>query len=197
MIVLMGMAGSGKGTQGKMLAEIFGWRALSVGSVIRETGGYEEIINKGGLIPDEDVIKMMNHQISKAEDEGFDLILDGYPRDAVQAKYVTENMKGEIDGVIILEVPREELFKRLELRGRDDDQTRESIEHRFRVYEENKKAILEFFRGQGVPIVEIDGVGTVEEVNQRLVKVVEELNPNATEQENDVNGGEIEKSYGE
>ncbi len=197
MIVLMGMAGSGKGTQGKMLSETFGWRALSVGSVIRETGGYEEIINKGGLIPDEDVIKMMNRQIAKAEDEGFDLILDGYPRDAVQAKYVTENMKGEIDGVVILEVPKEELFKRLELRGRDDDKSKESIEKRFQVFEENLKAILEFFEGQGVPIVRVDGVGKIEEVNKRLVKVVEELNPEATEQKDDVNGGEIEKSYGE
>ena len=47
MIVLMGMAGSGKGTQGKALSEIFGWRWLSVGEAIRNTGGYEKIINAG------------------------------------------------------------------------------------------------------------------------------------------------------
>ena len=67
MIILFGLAGSGKGTQGKALSEIFGWRWLSVGDAIREHGGYEEIINSGGLIPDEDVIKLMDKQIKKAE----------------------------------------------------------------------------------------------------------------------------------
>ena len=92
MIILFGLAGSGKGTQGKALSEIFGWRWLSVGDAIREHGGYEEIINSGGLIPDEDVIKLMDKQIKKAEAEGFDVILDGYPRDAVQTKWILENM---------------------------------------------------------------------------------------------------------
>ena len=72
MIILFGLAGSGKGTQGKALSEIFGWRWLSVGEAIRQHGGYEEIINNGGLIPDEDVIRLMDKQIKKAEDEGFE-----------------------------------------------------------------------------------------------------------------------------
>ena len=77
MIVLFGMAGSGKGTQGKALSEIFGWRWLSVGDVIRRTGAYAELTNKGKLIPDEDVIKLMDKEIALTEDEGFDVILDG------------------------------------------------------------------------------------------------------------------------
>ena len=67
MIILFGLAGSGKGTQGKALSEIFGWRSLSVGQAIRDTGGYTEATNKGELIPDEDVINLMNRQIEKAE----------------------------------------------------------------------------------------------------------------------------------
>ena len=85
MIILFGLAGSGKGTQGKALSEIFGWRSLSVGQAIRDTGDYAEATNKGELIPDEDVIRLMNHQIDKAEAEGFDVILDGYPRTVGQA----------------------------------------------------------------------------------------------------------------
>ena len=197
MIVLMGMAGSGKGTQGKALSEIFGWRWLSVGEAIRETGGYEEIINAGHLIPDEDVIELMNRQIEKAEDEGFDLILDGYPRDELQAKYVVENMAEKIDGVIVLVVPREELLERLALRGRDDDKERESIERRFDVFVKNAQPILDLFAEAGVPIERVDGVGKIEEVTKRLVAVVERMNPEATEQRQDVNGGEIERSYGE
>ena len=71
MIILFGLAGSGKGTQGKALAEIFGWRTISVGQAIRDTGEYAAVIDKGNLIPDEEVTKLMNHQIEKAEAEGF------------------------------------------------------------------------------------------------------------------------------
>ena len=197
MIILFGLAGSGKGTQGKALSEIFGWRWLSVGEAIRQTGGYEEIINKGILIPDDEVIKIMNHQIEKAEAEGFDLILDGYPRDKTQAEYVMEHMAEKIDGAIILEVPKEELYERLSLRGRDDDKDRASIERRFDIFEQNIGSILPMFAAKNIPVERINGVGAVEEVTKRLVEVVKKMNPEATEQTSDVNGEEIEKSYGE
>ena len=197
MITLFGLAGSGKGTQGKALSEIFGWKWLSVGEAIRRTGGYGEIINGGNLIPDEDVIEIMNKQIAKAEDEGFDLILDGYPRTEVQAQYIVDNMAEKMDGAILLEVPKEELFKRLELRWREDDKQKGAIERRFEVFETNIRPIMELFEKAGIPVVRVDGVGEVGEVTDRLVDVVERLNPNATEQDDDVNGDDIERSYGE
>ena len=197
MIILFGLAGSGKGTQGKALSELFGWRWLSVGEAIRQTGGYEDIINNGGLIPDEDVIKLMDKQIKKAEAEGFDLILDGYPRDAKQAEYIMETMADKIDGAIILEVPKDELYERLALRGRDDDKEKESIDRRFAIFEQNISSILPLLEAKNIPIERVDGVGAIEEVTDRLVKVVKTMNPDATEQTQDVNGGEIEKSYGE
>ena len=197
MIALFGLAGSGKGTQGKALSEIFGWQWLSVGEAIRQAGGYKEIIDRGDLIPDEDVIKIMNKQIEKAEDEGFDVILDGYPRTVAQAEYIVENMPEKMDGAILLEVPKDELIKRLQLRWRDDDQKIGAIERRFEIFEENIGRILSLFEGAGIPIVRVDGMGEVGEVTDRLVDVVEQLNPDATEQNDDVNGGEIERSYGE
>lgn len=197
MIILFGLAGSGKGTQGKAISEIFGWKWLSVGEAIRQTGGYEEIINKGGLIPDDDVIKLMDKQINKAEDEGFDVVLDGYPRDVYQAEYVASTMADKIDGAIILEVPKEELYQRLALRGRDDDKEQESIDRRFEVFEQNIGAILPLLEAKNIPIEHVDGVGKIEEVTERLVNVIKQMNPDATEQIQDVNGGEIEKSYGE
>ena len=197
MIILFGLAGSGKGTQGKALSEIFGWRWLSVGEAIRQHGGYEEIINSGSLIPDEDVIHLMDKQIKKAEDEGFDVILDGYPRDKAQAEYIMEHMADKVDGAIILEVPKSELYERLALRGRDDDKERASIDQRFAIFEQNIYSILPLLEAKNIPIVRVDGVGKIEDVTARLVNVVKKMNPDATEQEQDVNGDDIERSYGE
>ena len=197
MIILFGLAGSGKGTQGKALSELFGWRWLSVGEAIRQTGEFKEITDKGELIPDGKVIELMNKQINKAEAEGFDVILDGYPRNQVQAEYIVNHMPEKIDGAIILEVPKDELIERLALRGRDDDKEKESIERRFNIFEQNICSILPLLENKNIPIERVDGVGTVEEVTDRLVEVFEKLNPDAQIQTDDVNGGEIEKSYGE
>jgi adenylate kinase len=197
MIILFGLAGSGKGTQGKALSEIFGWRQLSVGEAIRSTGEYAEIIDKGNLIPDEDVIKLMNKQIEKAEAEGFDVILDGYPRTNTQADYIVSHMADKIDGAIILDVPKEELYERLALRGRDDDKERSAIDRRFEIFEQNICSILPLFEAKNIPVVHVDGVGEIDVVTNRLVDAVQKFNPNATKQTADVNGGEIEKSYGE
>lgn len=197
MIILFGLAGSGKGTQGKALSEIFGWRALSVGQVIRDTGAYTDIINKGSLIPDDDVNRLMAKQIERAEAEGFDVILDGYPRDVAQAEYISEHLADKIDGAIILEVPKEELYQRLALRGRDDDLEKSSIDRRFEIFEENIGSILPILAKCNIPVERVNGVGTEGEVTDRLVDVIKKINPAAAEQNDDVNGGEIEKSYGE
>ncbi len=197
MIVLFGLAGSGKGTQGKALSELFGWRTLSVGQVIRDSGKYTNTINHGNLIPDDDVIALMNAQIERSEAEGFNIILDGYPRDEYQAKWIMKNMAEKLEGGIILEVPKEELYERLSLRGRDDDQDKESIDRRFESFDENISKILPLFAEKNIEVRRVNGVGTVEEVTDRLIKVVQELVPSASIQENDVNGDEIERSYGE
>ena len=197
MIILFGLAGSGKGTQAKALSEIFGWRTFSVGQVIRDTGEYASIIDKGGLIPDDDVIRLMTKQIEIANAEGYDVILDGYPRTEYQAKWLMEHMKDDIKGAIILEVPKEELYQRLELRGREDDKSKEAIDRRWEIFEQNIYPILSQLEQNNIKIKKVDGVGEVGTVTGRLIAAVEELEPTATKQVDDVNGEEIEKSYGE
>ena len=198
MIILFGMAGSGKGTQGNALAEIFGWKWLSVGQVIRETGGYEEIINRGELISDEDVVRLMSERINRLEQDGFDVILDGYPRNEWQAKWLAENGYLEkVDLAIILDVPKEELIQRLKLRGRDDDMSEESIRKRFKVFEQNISSMTSILKSNGVAVESVNGVGEIGEVTDRLVDIVEKLVPDAIEQAEDVNNGDIEHSYGE
>lgn len=197
MIVLFGLAGTGKGTQAKALSEFFGWRTFSVGQVIRDTGKYNDTTNQGGLIPDDDVIKLMTEQIEKATAEGFNIILDGYPRTEYQAQWLMDHMRDDISGAIILEVPKDELYERLELRGREDDKSKDAIDRRFQIFEQNITPIIKLFEQNNIPIEKVDGVGAVEVVTDRLIAVVEELDPTATAQLDDVNGEEIEKSYGE
>ena len=197
MIILFGLAGSGKGTQAKALSEIFGWRTFSVGQVIRDTGEYASIIDQGGLIPDDDVIRLMTKQIEIANAEGYNVILDGYPRTEYQAKWLMEHMKDDIKGAIILEVPKEELYQRLELRGREDDKPKDAIDRRWEIFEQNIYPILSQLEQNNIKIKKVDGVGEVGTVTGRLIAAVEELDPTATKQTDDVNGEEIEKSYGE
>jgi adenylate kinase len=197
MIILFGLAGSGKGTQAKALSEFFGWRTFSVGQVIRDTGKYADLTNNGNLIPDDDVIKLMTEQIEKATAEGFDIILDGYPRTEYQAKWLMEHMREDINGAVILEVPKEELYQRLELRGREDDKDRVAIDRRFEIFEQNIEPILKQLEQNHIPVKKVNGVGEVGTVTGRLIAAFEELDPAATRQKSDVNGEEIEKSYGE
>lgn len=197
MIILFGLAGTGKGTQAKALSEIFGWRTFSVGQVIRDTGAYSDIIDKGGLIPDDDVIRLMTKQIEIANAEGYDVILDGYPRTEYQARWLMDHMKDDISGAVIIEVPKEELYQRLELRAREDDKDKEAIDRRWDIYEQNITPILKLLEENNIPVKRVDGVGEVGTVTGRLIATVEELDPEATKQRDDVNGEEIEKSYGE
>ncbi len=197
MIILFGLAGTGKGTQAKALSEVFGWRTFSVGQVIRDTGEYTSTVDKGGLIPDDDVIRLMNKQIEIANAEGYDVILDGYPRTEYQAKWLMENMRDDIKAAVIIEVPKEELYKRLELRAREDDKDKSAIDRRWDIYEQNITPILKLLEENGIPVRRVDGVGEVEAVTERLVSAVQELDPTAVKQNDDVNGEEIEKSYGE
>ncbi len=197
MIVLFGLAGTGKGTQAKALSEFFGWRTFSVGQVIRDTGKYDNTTNQGGLIPDDDVIKLMTEQIEKATAEGFNIILDGYPRTEYQAQWLMDHMRDDISGAIILEVPKDELYERLELRGREDDKSKDAIDRRWEIFEQNITPIIKLFEQNNIPVEKVDGVGAVETVTERLITVVKALDPTATAQLDDVNGEEIEKSYGE
>lgn len=201
MIVLFGLAGSGKGTQGKALSEIFGWRWIATGQLIRDDGGWNEVIDKGNVIPDDVMVEMLERELSKTDAEGYEVILDGFPRNKAQAEWLLNESGHKVDGGIVLEVPKEELYNRLYTRagldGRVDDQEKSVIERRFEIFEQNIDEILTVFEERNVPMRRVDGVGEAGVVTDRLVDVVKEMVPGATEQDDDVNGEEIEKSYGE
>lgn len=186
MIILMGLAGSGKSTQGNILADERGAVWLSAGQVLRDTPNEEvhEIQRRGELVPDTITIPLMAEAMARVLAEGKDIVLDGYPRTVEQAEWVAENAADRILVVIRIEVPKDELFHRMELRGRADDMSREAIEERFRIVEQNIYTVCEILEAKNVKIVRIDGVGTPEEVTERIrmaVNTAEELKEIAAE----------------
>lgn len=173
MIVLMGLAGAGKSTQGKMLAEATGRVWISAGQVLRETGKYDAIMQTGQLVDDDLVIKLMAAEMARVTRSGRDAILDGFPRDTHQAEWVVENIGQVINKVVRIDVPKEELVERLMARGRTDD-TKEAIEKRFEIIEQNICSVCDILAKAGVEIVRIDGMGTPDEVFRRLMEATRE-----------------------
>lgn len=178
MIILMGLAGSGKSTQGQILAEKTGLKWLSTGEVLRNTPNEEvhAYQRRGELVPDEIIIPLMAKVMTELSAKGEDVVLDGYPRTADQAEWIAENVADKVEVVLRVQVPKEELVRRLQLRGRVDDQTPEAIEARLQVVEQNLYSVCRILEGKQIKIVDIDGVGTVEEVAERIdaaVKAIE------------------------
>ncbi len=171
MIVFFGPAGAGKSMQGQILAAREGWRWLSAGQLLRDTHDQEllKLMHDGSLVPHEAITKIMGEAIKKAGDID-QIILDGFPRQLEQAKWLIDSQPEHgrsIGLVVVLEVPREELLKRLAIRGRADD-TPEAIDLRLNIYRQEMYPILSLLTEDAIPVVHIDGVGTVGEIHDRI-----------------------------
>lgn len=175
MIILMGLAGSGKSTQGQMLAAATNRVWLSAGQVLRDTEDPElkSIMESGKLVPDIITERLMVQGMLQAVRDGRDVVIDGFPRSVDQAEWLAENLASVMKLVIVIDVPKSELIQRLELRGRSDD-TREAIEERFQIVEQNIYSICELLGKVGIKIYHVDGVGSPEEVQERIRKITEE-----------------------
>lgn len=178
--LLLAPPGAGKGTQGERLAERHGVPHLATGDLLRDHVARgtdlgreaEEHMDAGGLVPDDLVISMVNEALGGREPiENF--LLDGFPRTLAQAKGAYEwgrNNNRTFDAVIMLDVPEDELVRRLVERGqasgRSDD-NEDVIRKRLRVYEENTAPLVDFYEERGI-LLRIDGTGTVDEVTERV-----------------------------
>lgn len=171
MIILFGLAGSGKSTQGQILANKHGLTWLSVGQVLRDTGKFDQILASGELVDDDTTIKLMHEKIQSVRASGQDIILDGFPRDLYQAKWVATHLASDISAAVVLDVPKDELLVRIMTRGREDD-TRDAIEKRFQIVERNLSAILRTLKKKNIPIKTISGLGSITTVTNRLERTL-------------------------
>ena len=171
MSVFFGPAGAGKSVQGQILAARMGWRWLSAGQILRDTHDAEimKTMHEGALISHDQITRIMGDAIGRAGDID-QIILDGFPRELAQAEWLVNSKTDhgrDIGVVVVLEVPRDELLHRLRIRGRADD-TSDAIDQRLAIYRQEMYPILGLFSDQHIPVVHVDGVGTVGEIHDRI-----------------------------
>lgn len=188
-VILFGPPGSGKGTQAKNLIEKYDWVQLSTGDMFRyNIGNKTELGNlaksymdKGELVPDEVTTNMLKAEVEKNKD-AKGLIFDGYPRTTAQAasldQILQDVLNEEVDVCLALVVEDERLVKRLLERGktsgRKDDSEEDIIRNRITEYYQKTDEVSQHYRAQD-KWVELDGVGEIDEITQRLVDEIEKL----------------------
>lgn len=207
-LVLVGPPGSGKGTQARMLQDKLGVPQIASGDLLRaavrdrSVPGLDakRLMDRGALVPDEVVLKLIAERLRKPDvRDGF--ILDGFPRNRAQAEALAKMMEnnGALDRVIALNVPDEEIIKRISGRRtcrncgemyhqvfdpptnighcnkcngelyQRDDDSEDTVRNRLQVYAAATRPLLEFYERQGL-LRRVDGIGRLEEVEKRILK---------------------------
>jgi adenylate kinase len=177
MIVFMGVAGAGKSVQGRLLADDLGYRWLSTGEFLRMhiSGQRRKEMLEGKLLDDKEIIAILDKFLIDTDDDEA-CVLDGFPRTLAQAKWlVGKHDEGEvhITAVIHLKASKEVVMSRLLARGRQDD-TEEAINHRFKEYEEQTLPIVGYFKEDEIPVHEIDGERSIEDIHQQIMSLIKQ-----------------------
>ena len=173
-LILIGIQGAGKSTQGNILSEKLGIPYLSSGHIFREMAKektklgrfLKETLNAGFLVPDDKTIAIVEEYLGHAEyNNGY--ILDGFPRTVEQA----EAFSNGVEGVVYLKVSDKEALWRLA--GRDDgdraDNTLQAIKKRIALFHEKTEPVIEYYRSKG-KLVEIDGEQDIEAITAEILE---------------------------
>jgi len=172
MIIFMGVAGSGKSIQGRLLADQQALPWLSTGEFLRmlTSGQQRQDMVAGKLLDDEQIISLVQ-KIFTVVDVKQEFILDGFPRTSAQADWLLGQVKYgqlQVTAVIHLVASEQVVMQRLLGRGRQDD-NQAAIHERFKEYEESIKPILERFKQAGIPVHDIDAQAAATQVNQDIL----------------------------
>lgn len=178
-IILIGIQGAGKSTQGNLLSKKLNIPYLSTGHIFRQIakehtplGRYiKEVMHAGALVPNKKTITIVNDYLARPEyEKGF--ILDGFPRTLEQAESL-----GEVDEVIYLKVSDKEALWRLSYREEEDnaeerdDETLAAVRHRIELFHKHTEPVLEYFHKQR-RLIEIDGEQSIEDIHAEIMKKI-------------------------
>jgi adenylate kinase len=192
-LILMGPPGAGKGTQATVISEQLGVPAVSTGDIFRANVsdgtplGLEakRYMDAGDYVPDEVTNGMVRDRLAEADaSSGF--LLDGYPRTVAQVEEL-DRMLAEsghaLEAAVVLTVDDEELVQRLLHRARTEgrtDDTEEVIRHRQEVYNEQTAPLIAVYADRGI-LVEVDGMGSVDDVSGRILEALGKVRSASTD----------------
>jgi adenylate kinase len=186
-LILFGPPGSGKGTQAEKLIEKYGILHISTGDLFRYEMGNNTVLGleaksymaKGELVPDEVTIGMLKNKVNTNPDVSG-IIFDGFPRTIAQAEALDaflEEKNTQVTALVALDVPDDELVARLLNRGkssgRADDNDETIIRNRIAVYKSETAQVFDYYATSGKSKL-IPGVGSIEDIFERLVTAIEE-----------------------
>lgn len=186
-IVIFGAPGSGKGTQSELIIKEYGLDHISTGDVLRSEikentalgKVAKDYIDKGQLVPDELIVNMLAGVLDKLKNSRG-VIFDGFPRTIPQAESLKKmlNERGtDVTVMLDLHVNEDELIHRLiergKISGRSDDNL-ETIKSRLEVYHTQTAPLAEFYKKEGSHVT-IDGMGTIEEIFERIMKAIDDI----------------------
>jgi adenylate kinase len=188
-LLIMGPPGAGKGTQAGLIAEHYDIPAISTGDIFRAMKTADTplahqvraIMDSGGYVSDEVTNAIVLERLTEPDcEKGF--LLDGYPRTLDQVKTLDAALdtKGtRLDAVVSLQADVDEvvvrLLKRAQIEGRSDD-NEDTVRIRLREYAEKTAPLLDVYRQQGI-LVEVDGLGPIDEVSNRLFDALDKAAP--------------------
>ncbi|MBK9565706.1 MAG: adenylate kinase [Saprospiraceae bacterium] len=187
-LILFGPPGSGKGTQAANLIEKYGLLHISTGDLFRSEIGKktplgikaQEFMSRGELVPDEITIGMLQNKVN-ANPDVSGIIFDGFPRTISQARALDDFLSERGTAVTILvalDVPDDELVKRILLRGktsgRNDDNDESIIRNRIKVYEEETAPIFDYYSEYGKSR-KVGGVGSVDSIFENIASHIDAL----------------------
>lgn len=186
-LVILGRQGSGKGTQALRLAERYGVVHISTGDMLRAAVAEgsplglraRTIMDAGDLVPDDIMCEIVADRLERDDVVTHGFLLDGFPRTLAQAEALVEVAGDAIDLAINLDVPVDEVTRRMVARGRADD-TPDAIARRLSLYEEQTEPLLAWFDDRGRLAV-VDGIGSETDVFGRLCAAIESLHAAADE----------------
>jgi len=166
-IIILGPTGAGKGTQAKHISKLLKIKHIDLGENFRKIAKknryINEVINKGRLIPDSIVLKL----VDKLTRNKKNFILDGFPRKLSQAKA----FKNKIDLVLFLKISKNEVVKRLRLRKRADDDLK-NINERYKIYLKQTIPVVNYYKKKGI-LVAINGNPSIKRVSKEIKEVLE------------------------
>jgi adenylate kinase len=181
-LLLIGAPGAGKGTQAELLAARFGIAHISSGDLLRQHvrdqtslgQTVKSYLDRGDLVPDGLVMAMLVEPVLAAT-SGY--VLDGFPRTVEQAKAsyaVVRPLGAEVQAAIHLDVPRDELVRRLLARGRGSEDAEAVIDHRLQMYQEKTVPLLDYYASREW-IFTVDGARPAETVHQDIAGRIQKL----------------------